>query len=55
MTKHVFLHDSRQTFITFSAGVTAVLPGEVLGAAIARADEAMYQAKRAGKNCVRRA
>lgn len=55
MTKQVFLHESRQTFITFSGGVTTVLPGEVLGAAIARADEAMYQAKRAGKNCVRRA
>lgn len=35
--------------VSFSAGVTEVQPGEPLEDAIARADQAMYQAKRAGR------
>ena len=38
--------------ITFSAGITLLSPEEDPEAAIARADEAMYAAKRAGKNRV---
>ena len=53
LTTHVFLHDGCRTFITFSAGITQVIGDESLSAAIGRADEAMYRAKREGKNCVR--
>ena len=35
---------------TFSAGVTRYRPGEPLEAALERADEALYEAKRTGKN-----
>ncbi len=52
LTADVFLHHSRQVFITFSAGVAQVCGNEALDAAVARADEAMYEAKRAGKNRV---
>ena len=38
--------------ITFSAGVTELQHDEPVEAAIARADAAMYRAKRAGKNRV---
>jgi diguanylate cyclase len=44
------MHDGREVFVTFSAGVTAWRAGEGLDAAIERADEALYQAKRTGKN-----
>ena len=52
---HVFMHQGSRTFITFSAGVTEVRDADTLNSAIARADEAMYRAKRDGKNCVRSA
>jgi diguanylate cyclase len=52
LTKRFFMHDNDRILITFSAGVTHVPPGEDRQAAIARADAAMYQAKRAGKNRV---
>ncbi|MDR2092954.1 MAG: GGDEF domain-containing protein [Azoarcus sp.] len=44
--------DGERLSITFSAGITRILPGEQAEASIARADEAMYAAKRAGKNRV---
>jgi len=53
VTSHVFLSDDKHIFITFSAGVTLVTPSDTLTGAVERADEAMYAAKRAGKNCVR--
>ena len=53
LTKHVFLHDATRSFITFSAGITLVLEDDPMASAIGRADEAMYRAKREGKNCVR--
>jgi diguanylate cyclase (GGDEF)-like protein len=37
--------------ITFSAGLTVCRAGETLEAAIERADQAMYRAKRQGRNC----
>lgn len=52
LTKRIFLHDNQKVLITFSAGVTEVAHGEEIQSAIARADKAMYQAKRAGKNRV---
>lgn len=50
LTEALFLHDGREVFVTFSAGVTAWRAGEALEAALERADEALYEAKRTGKN-----
>ena len=55
LTGHVFMHGDSRTFITFSGGVTEVREGDSLNTALVRADEAMYRAKREGKNCVRAA
>jgi len=52
LTREVYLHENRQVFITFSAGTTRVDPQDSIESALARADDAMYQAKHAGKNCV---
>ena len=47
----LFMHDQREVFVTFSAGVTMLRGAdEVLEAALERADEALYEAKRSGKN-----
>jgi diguanylate cyclase len=50
LTKSLFLHEKREIFVTFSAGVTALRTGEALQPALERADEALYEAKRTGKN-----
>ncbi len=50
LTEALFLHEDREVFVTFSAGVTAWRAGEALEAALERADEALYEAKRSGKN-----
>jgi diguanylate cyclase len=50
LTASLFMHEGRDVFVTFSAGVTAWRVGEALDAAIERADAALYEAKRAGKN-----
>jgi diguanylate cyclase len=39
--------------VTFSAGLTGVGPDEVVGTAFHRADRALYDAKGAGRNCIR--
>lgn len=52
MTKRFFLHDNAKLLITFSAGVTRFAAGETQQSAIARADAALYEAKRSGKNRV---
>ena len=44
--------DHAQVSATLSIGVTLVRPGESIGDLIAHADEAMYAAKRAGRNQV---
>lgn len=46
----LFMHDGREVFVTFSGGVTAWRSGEALAVALERADEALYEAKRTGKN-----
>jgi diguanylate cyclase len=50
LTGGLFMHENKQIFVTFSAGVTAYCPGERIEDALERADMALYQAKRAGKN-----
>ena len=50
LTEALFLYEGREVFVTFSAGVTTWRPGEVLETALERADEALYEAKRTGKN-----
>lgn len=50
LSASLFMHDDKEVFVTFSAGVTAWRPGETLDAALERADEALYEAKRTGKN-----
>jgi diguanylate cyclase len=52
LTKRFFLHDNQRLLITFSAGVAERREGETREQTIERADSAMYQAKRAGKNRV---
>lgn len=46
----LFMHEQKQIFVTFSAGITAYRTGERIEDALERADLALYQAKRAGKN-----
>ncbi len=52
LTRRFFLHDNEKVLITFSAGVAECAPGEERDSAIGRADQAMYEAKRSGKNRV---
>ncbi len=50
LSEALFLHDGREVFVTFSAGVSAWQAGESLETTLERADEALYEAKRTGKN-----
>jgi diguanylate cyclase len=52
LTKRFFLAGTEKVLITFSAGVAQLAQGEAAQDAIRRADQAMYLAKRAGKNRV---
>ncbi len=52
LTKAFFLHDNERVLITFSAGVALRREAESQAAVIERADKALYQAKRSGKNRV---
>jgi diguanylate cyclase len=52
LTKQFFLANNEKLLITFSAGVAQLRPGESESAVVQRADQAMYQAKQAGKNRV---
>ena len=52
LTKKFFLDGAEKLLITFSAGVAQLSPDEDSESAIKRADNAMYAAKRAGKNRV---
>jgi diguanylate cyclase len=46
----LFMHKDEKVLVTFSAGVTAYRQGETLESALERADQALYEAKRSGKN-----
>jgi diguanylate cyclase len=46
----LFMHEGKDVFVTFSAGVTLYRPGETLEVALDRADVALYEAKHTGKN-----
>ncbi len=50
LTASLFMHDNKEVFVTFSAGVTVWRPSEALERVLERADEALYEAKRTGKN-----
>ncbi|GCL64898.1 GGDEF domain-containing protein [Pseudaquabacterium pictum] len=50
LSASLFMHEGKEVFVTFSAGVTAWRPGETVDTALARADEGLYEAKRTGKN-----
>ena len=52
LTRTYFLANDQRLLITFSAGVSEWVPGEDFDVLLKRADEAMYQAKQAGKNKV---
>jgi diguanylate cyclase len=50
LTGGLFMHEQKQVFVTFSAGVTAYRAGERIEDALERADQGLYVAKRSGKN-----
>ena len=50
LTGGLFMHEQKQVFVTFSAGITAYRPGERIEEALERADQGLYEAKRTGKN-----
>ncbi|MBB5018746.1 diguanylate cyclase [Chitinivorax tropicus] len=52
LTKRFFLFNNERLLITFSAGVARYRPGEDQDSVVGRADDAMYRAKKAGKNKV---
>jgi diguanylate cyclase len=52
LTKKFFMHNNERLLITFSAGVTEYQQHEDEAAILKRADEAMYSAKKSGKNRV---
>ncbi|MEY2632338.1 MAG: hypothetical protein RIR00_992 [Pseudomonadota bacterium] len=52
LTKTFFLHNNEKLLITFSAGVTQMRDEDNQQQAIERADQAMYEAKKSGKNRV---
>ena len=52
LTTRFFLQDNEKILITFSAGLTDLRPDDTQTSITKRADEAMYTAKRTGKNRV---
>lgn len=52
LTRHFFMHDNEKVLITFSAGVALRAENEDQESLVGRADKAMYEAKRTGKNRV---
>ena len=52
LTRHFFMHENEKVLITFSAGVALRRENEDQDSLVGRADKAMYEAKRTGKNRV---
>ncbi|HJW24552.1 MAG TPA: diguanylate cyclase [Rhodocyclaceae bacterium] len=52
LTRRFFLHHNQKILITFSAGVTRAQPEDTQASVVKRADEAMYEAKKSGRNRV---
>ncbi|TNI88831.1 diguanylate cyclase [Aeromonas sobria] len=52
MQSPLALHDGDELIITISAGLVENSEGELLESLYARADQMLYQAKQAGRNCV---
>ncbi len=52
LTKRIFVYESQRFFVTFSAGVATRKADESLSDTVKRADAAMYEAKKTGKNRV---
>jgi diguanylate cyclase len=52
LTKRYFLNDNEKILITFSAGLSDFRGDDTQASVVKRADEAMYAAKKAGKNRV---
>jgi diguanylate cyclase len=50
LTGGLFMHKEQQVFVTFSAGVALYRPDERIEDTLERADQALYEAKHAGKN-----
>ncbi|MDQ6630120.1 MAG: GGDEF domain-containing protein [Pseudomonadota bacterium] len=50
LTGGLFMHKDKQVFVTFSAGVTGYRLEERIEDSLERADQALYEAKRTGKN-----
>jgi diguanylate cyclase len=50
LTGGLFMHKEKQVFVTFSAGVTGYRLDERIEDSLERADQALYEAKRTGKN-----
>jgi len=50
LTGGLFMHKEKQVFVTFSAGVTGYRLEEKIEDTLERADQALYEAKRTGKN-----
>ncbi len=50
LTGGLFMHKDKQVFVTFSAGVTRYRLAERIEDSLERADQALYEAKRTGKN-----
>ena len=50
LTKKFFLHENKRLLITFSAGIAQHRPGESQDHIFKRADDALYRAKKSGKN-----
>ena len=52
LTRRFFLHNNERLLITFSAGIAQLASGENRESVLERADRALYEAKRLGKNRV---
>lgn len=55
LREQAYMHQRARLTVTFSAGIALRAPNEGQRALVARADAALYQAKQAGKNCVKSA